>query len=167
MPDQIETITGIIHEHKSIEEQIRQALGAIEDWQITLESMMASGEPVQVESLSGKQWILVQSIDALEQGMLGHYQRVEHELLEFIGPVISKALKVQHRETVEQLRSLRLLLTGTDLKFSSITELAAKYPNVKQALENNYRLIGEHDAAEDITLRLVLRGVMAKDEDKA
>ena len=78
MSDQIETIRGIIHEHKSIEEQIRQALGAIEDWQITLESIMASGEPVQVESLLGKQWSLVQSIEALEQGRLDHYERVEH-----------------------------------------------------------------------------------------
>jgi hypothetical protein len=94
--------------------------------------------------------------------MLGHYQREEHELLEFIGPVISKALIIQHREILEQLRSVRVLLTGTDLKSLDMTELAAKYPNVKKELEDAYRLIGEHGRAEDTTLRLVLKGIVAR-----
>ena len=161
MSDQIQTIKGIIDEHESIDEQIRQALRAIEDWQLTLESTIASGEALQVESLSTKQWSLVQAIDSLEQGMLDHYRREEHELLEFIGPVISEALRIQHREILEQLRSVRVLLTGTDLKSLDMTELAARYPNVKKELEDTYRLIGEHVRAEDTTLRLVLKGIVA------
>ena len=167
MLDQIQEIKGIIDEHETIEDQIRQALRGLEDWQIALESTIVSGEAVEIESLSGKQWRLVQAIDSLEGGMLGHYQREEHELLEFIGPAMSKALRIQHRDVLEQLRSVRVLLTGTDLKSLSMAELAAKYPNVKKELENAYRLIGEHGTAEDITLRLVLRGVMANAEDSA
>ncbi len=167
MSDHIPMLRGIIDEHKSIDEQIRQALGGIEDWQITLESTIVSGEVVQIESLSGKQKRLVQAIDDLEEGMLGHYQREEHELLEFIGPVMSKALRVKHREIIEQLRAVRLLLNDTDLKALSMEELTAKYPNVKKELENTCRLIIEHGTAEDIVLRLVLRGVLAKDEDTA
>ena len=163
MPDQIQRIRGIIDEHKSIEEQIRQAVVGIEDWQITLESTAASGEAVQIESLSGKQWRLVQAIDSLEQGLLGHYQRGEKELLQFIGPVMSKALRIQHREILEQLRSVRILLTDTDLKGLSMTELAEKYPNVKKELENTYRLISEHCTAATVILRLLLIGVIAKD----
>ena len=162
MSDQIQTIRGIIDEHESIEQQIEQAIRSIEDWQITLESAMASGEALQIENLSSKQWSLVQAIDSLEQGMLGHYRREEHELLEFIGPVIGKALRIQHQEISERLRSVRLLLTDTDLKSLSMTELAAKYPNVKKELEDTYRLVGEHGRAEDTTLRLVLKGIVAR-----
>ena len=162
MSDQIQTIRGIIDEHESIEQQIEQAIRSMEDWQITLESAIASGEALQIESLSTKQWSLVQAIDSLEQGMLGHYRREEHELLEFVGPVIGKALRIQHQEISERLRSVRLLLTDTDLKSLSMTELAAKYPNVKKELEDTYRLVGEHGRAEDITLRLVLKGIVAK-----
>jgi hypothetical protein len=162
MSDQVRTIKSIIDEHDSIEEQVRQAFRAIEDWQITLESTIAGGEALQVESLSGKQWSLVQAIDSLEQGMLGHYRREEAELLEFIGPVMSKALRIQNREITERLRGVRLLLTDTDLKLLNMTELAAKYPNVKKELEDTYRLIGEHERAEDVTLRLVLKGIVAK-----
>jgi len=162
MSDQIQTIRGIIDEHESIEQQIEQAIRSIEDWQITLESAMASGEALQIENLSSKQWSLVQAIDSLEQGMLGHYRREEHELLEFIGPVIGKALRIQHQEISERLRSVRLLLTDTDLKSLSMTELASKYPNVKKELEDTYRLVGEHGRAEDTTLRLVLKGIVAR-----
>jgi len=162
MSDQIQTIRGIIDEHESIEQQIEQAIRSIEDWQITLESAIASGEALQIENLSSKQWSLVQAIDSLEQGMLGHYRREEHELLEFIGPVIGKALRIQHQEISERLRSVRLLLTDTDLKSLSMTELASKYPNVKKELEDTYRLVGEHGRAEDTTLRLVLKGIVAR-----
>jgi hypothetical protein len=65
MSDQIQTIKGIIDEHESIDEQIRQALRAIEDWQLALESTIASGEASQVESLAAKQWSQVQAIDSL------------------------------------------------------------------------------------------------------
>jgi len=162
MSDQIQTIRGIIDEHESIEQQIEQAIRSMEDWQITLESAIASGEALQIENLSSKQWSLVQAIDSLEQGMLGHYRREEHELLEFIGPVIGKALRIQHQEISERLRSVRLLLTDTDLKSLSMTELASKYPNVKKELEDTYRLVGEHGRAEDTTLRLVLKGIVAR-----
>ena len=162
MPNQVRAIRAIIDEHDSIEEQIRQAVRSIEDWQITLESTIIGGEELQVESLSGKQWSLVQAIDSLEQGMLGHYRREEDELIEFIGPVISKALRIQHREILDRLRIVRLLLTDTDLRSLNMTELAAKYPNVKKELEDTYRVIGEHGRAEDITLRLVLKGIFAK-----
>jgi hypothetical protein len=162
MSDQIQTIKGIIDEHESIDEQIRQALRAIEDWQLALESTIASGEASQVESLAAKQWSQVQAIDSLEQGMLGHYRREEQELLEFIGPVISEGLRVQHRELQEQLRSVRILLTCTDLKSLEMTELAARYPNVKKELEDIYRLIGEDVKTEDTLLRLVLKGIVAR-----
>jgi hypothetical protein len=94
--------------------------------------------------------------------MLGHYRREEQELLEFIGPVISEGLRVQHRELQEQLRSVRILLTCTDLKSLEMTELAARYPNVKKELEDIYRLIGEDVKTEDTLLRLVLKGIVAR-----
>jgi hypothetical protein len=162
MSDQVQLIKGIIDEHDSIDEQVRQALLAMEDWQTTLESTIASGEASQVESLSKKQWSQVQAIDSLEQGMLGHYRREEQELLEFIGPTISEALRVQHREILEQLRSVRVLLTCTDLKSLDMTELAARYPNVKKELGDTYRLIGEDVKTEDTLLRLVLKGIAAR-----
>lgn len=167
MSDRIEKIKGIIHEHESIEQQIVQAIRSIEDWQISLESTLARGGPLQVESLSDKQWSVALAIGSLEDGMIGHFRREEKELLEFVGPVVCKALEVQHAELMERLRLVRLLLTETDLKSMSRAELAAKYPHVKKELEDTYRLIGEHGRAEDITLRLVLRGVIASADSDA
>jgi hypothetical protein len=167
MSDHIQTIRGIINEHESIEEQVRQALRGIEDWQISLELTIASGKAAQIESLSVKQRRLVQALESLEDGMLGHNQREEHELLEFVGPAMIRGLSIQHREITEQLRSVRLLLNNTELKALNMTELAAKYPNIKKELENTYRLIVEHGKAEDIVLHLILKGVLANGEDAA
>jgi hypothetical protein len=162
MSDQVGKIKGIMDEHESIEQHIVQAIRSIEDWQISLESTLTSEGPLNVEGLSAKQSSLVHMIDSLEDGMLGHFGREEGELLEFVGPVISKALGIQHTELLARLRVVRNLLTETDLKSMSRADLAAKYPYVQKELEDTYRLIGDHGRAEDITLRLVLKGVIAR-----
>lgn len=165
MPNRTQVVTGLMAEHETIKEQVRQAQEAMEDWQRTLDSAIAGGESVQIETLSAKQWRLVQAMHSLEQGLVGHYQREEQELVPLIGSLLGESLRIEHEEIERQLRLVRLLLTDTDLKALSMAELAAKYPDVKRDIERAYRLIVDHGSREDAVLRLLLRAVVDKGED--
>jgi hypothetical protein len=156
MSDQRQIILNLITENENIKEQIQRAGEAIADWQRTLESEINHKQGSPMEVLSDKQWKLVQAIGFLEDGLFSHYQRKQKEIASFVG-LLGKALEIENTEIQEQLHRIRLLLTDTDLRRLSGTELSAKYYDIKRELEITYRLINDHILIEDAILRLLLK----------
>jgi len=165
MPAQSQLILNLIAENENIKEQIKRAGEAIADWQRSLESEINHEKGFPMEVLSGKQWKLVQAIGFLEDGLFSHYQRVQKEIVPFVG-LLGDALKIEHTGIGEQLRRIRTLLTDIDLKSSSGSELAAKYDDVKRELDITYRLINDHSIAEDYILNLLLKVATRNEKNK-
>ena len=156
MSDQSQIILNLISENGNIKEQTKRAGEAIADWQRTLESEINHKKGSPMEVLSDKQWKLVQAIGFLEDGLSSHYQREQKEIVPFVG-LLGAALEIEHTDIQEQLHRIRLLLTDTNLKGLSGTELSKKYYDIKRELEITYRLIDDYSSMEDIILRLLLK----------
>jgi hypothetical protein len=156
MSDQRQIILNLIAENENIKKQIKRAGEAIVDWQRTLESEINHKQGSPMEELSDKQWKLVQAIGFLEDGLLSHYQRKQKGIASFVG-LLGKALEIEHTEILEQLHRIKLLLTDTNLRRLSGTELSTKYYDIKRELETTYRLIDDYSITEDAILRLLLK----------
>jgi hypothetical protein len=156
LSNQSQIITNLISEHEVIKEQLKRADEAIQDWQKTLESEKTHQQGSPMESLSDKQWKLVQAIGYLEDGLSNHYQRELKEIGPFVG-LLNEALIIEQDEILKELLRIKLLLTDINLKGSSGAELAKKYSNINKDIEITYQRIYDHSTINDYFLRILLK----------
>ena len=108
-----------------------------------------------VHELSEKRRALEDVVNTLWSKLKIHFSYEEEHLPDVLGPVLTKALMVEHGEIAREFDHVRTVLGESDFKEVPQAEILEMKANLQQAIGRLCQTIEEHAKGEDVLVKLV------------
>lgn len=108
-----------------------------------------------VQALAEKRQALGDIIETLWSRLKLHFAYEEEHLPDVLGPVLSKALLVEHEEIAREFDHVRIVLDESDFSKVPQSEILEMKANLGTAIGRLCQMIEEHAKNEDVLVKLV------------
>jgi len=161
MSDKLAMIDKVMEEHHAVRGHVKLVGDSVSDIEavFSLQQAHARWSQSSLETLSEKQKQLEQAINYLDDGLKNHFSFEEKALFPLLGDLLSRALMLEHRDTINKIQKAKEMVKDTKLEGLSRNEMLSQKSFMQQILSNICQSVEEHAANEEMILKLMKRAL--------
>ena len=150
-------VDNILSEHASVRQLVNSVGNVMDDLDALsrLQTERFDLSQTSVQSLAEKQRSLAEVVESLWSKLKLHFAYEEEHLPDVLGPVLSKALMVEHGEIAKEFDHVRIVLDESDFSKVPQPEILEMKANLQTAIGHLCQMIEEHARDEDVLVKLV------------
>ena len=166
MSDELDIINYVIEEHRKVRQYLKLAGDSISDREAmaSLQKSRTDWVPGRLEILVEKQKKIQQTISALDEGLIHHFNYEEKNLPPILGELLTQTLIIEHRDIRKELDNLINVVSETRLEGLDREQCLIEESRLHDLISNLEQTIDDHAHREEIILDMLQRALQEKED---
>ncbi len=165
MASPLEIIDEVIREHRHISEDIGVLNRGVPDERArdSLESVQAELIPGRSRSLRELKDKLTADLDRLNTGLDKHFTYEEEALPELLGPLMMRALEVQHRQISREIAETRAIVEDIEADVTDREQHLREEMRIRNGIIGLTQLVENHATTEEKILDMLKQALQEEE----
>ena len=161
MSDELDIINRVIEEHRKFRQYLKLAGDSVTDREAiaSLQKARTDWVPGRLEILAEKQKKIQQTVNALDEGLMHHFNYEEKHLPPILGELLTQTLLSEHREIRKGLDDVKNVVSETKLEGLDREQCLIEESRMHDFINNLGQAIEEHAHREEIILDMLQRAL--------
>jgi hypothetical protein len=161
MPDELEIITRIINEHRTIRDHLKLTGDAVTDQEAlaSLQESRAAFIPGRSEAVAETHLKLQQALSSLEEGLNNHFAFEETALPPLLGEKLTRALILEHRQINEAIQNTKNTVANTTLTGLERDVRLEQEARIHGIIDGVRTMVENHALREEAVLEMLKRAL--------